>query len=204
MKKYKKPTAAVPHSKIPPETYAEIRRCYLQGETMIRMAERMGLCYTTLWNYVATVLKPELAAAGVRHCGELLAEIQMLRSFAWDQLRKCDQGLTQISEEEAFTAAAKSGKPKKTAQAIAGLVKRITRRFPNNSAKNWATIIEWCIEQEANIGGYYKQPMGVIADFRVAGRTADEINNEMLAKLQTKLAAVREQAAIRAQFVSDN
>jgi len=203
-KKPYKPNAAPGITGVPPELRPQIRELWLQGNSVAEIARRTGCGYNTLLAYVATTLRPELQAAGVRHCGELLAEMRMLRAFAWDQFRKCGEALKRITEEEAFEAAAKAGKTKTTAKHLAKLVKRVTQQMPNNTARGWAGIIQWCIEQEASIAGYYKQQQGTGGEFRVAGRTADEINREMLAKLRAKIEDVRQQAALRAQFVSEN
>lgn len=194
-----------PGSGIPPNLYPEIRVQYLRGSTLIEIAENMGLCYDTLQRYVASTLRPEIHAAGVRHVGELLAEMQMLRKFAWEQLELGRSGVQHVTQKEAFEAAAKSGKKRSVAQNLARMVERVTKLMPNTLARNWATIITWCIEHEARIAGYYKQPTGMTGgDFRVAGYSPAEINEAMIARIREKVMAIREAAKAREQFVSKN
>jgi len=190
---------------ITPELHEQIRELWLQGKTLSEMEAATGIPRSTLQRFVATVLRPQANAAGVRHMGELLAEMQMLRAFAWEQLQAAGKPQQRITEKTIPTAAKAAGRSKKAAAALVVAFQRIVQTYPNQSARNWAQVIEWCIEQECRLAGYYRQPSGSpVGEFRVAGSTPDQINEKMLKRLRDCVMAVREQARIREQFTGHN
>ena len=190
---------------ITPELHEQIRDLWLQGKTLSEMEAATGIPRSTLQRFVASVLRPQAQSAGVRHIGELLAEMQMLRSFAWQQLEAAGKPQQRVTEKTIPTAAKAAGRSKKAAAAMTGAFQRIVQTYPNQSARNWAQVIEWCIDQECRLAGYYRQPIsGPTSEFRVAGYSPAEINEKMLKRLWERIKEIREQAKIRKQFIGQD
>jgi predicted transcriptional regulator len=186
---------------VPPEMYDQVRRLFFRGRSVRGIATLLGLHYDSLRHFVATVLRPEIQAAGIRKSAEILEEIRELREFAWQQLERVDVLLRDETEKTVEGTAREGGRSKPTAKRIAAEVERIISTYPNTSGSRWATVVQWCLEHEARLLGHYRQPiMEAPTEFRVAGKTPDQVNREMVERILESVRLAKEVAAERQAY----
>ena len=102
----------------------------------------------------------------------------------------------------------KRKEPKRTALEERELVeiRRTLRRIPNLTVSGYVDVIKWCLEQEAKIAGHFlkSQTFEVTHQFRVSGRDPNEVDRDMLARVQQIAERVRQEQSAVATLGSPN
>lgn len=175
---------------IPPILYPEIRRRYLFGESCAEIAGATKMAYETMRTYIRSKLEPELMQTGRRHVRIMRAEINQLRAYAWNAL---------IAGESAVNLVEKQA----LKDDVLEIVEKIKQTAGHQHARTWTAVIQWCLEAEAKMGGYFKDGTNsdeAKSDFRAAGRSPDEIHRQMIEKISAEVARYRKEAKDAKQF----
>jgi len=148
-----------------PEIVERAGELFLRGEGLVAISKKLDVTQVTAKKWIQQCQKiwREKVADTV---GVELAKVESLERFAWEQLQKSTQPIKSKQIEE---AAEEAGLP-------IAVVKVVTRRTTGIGNTGWAGVIQWCIDYRTRIiGGYAPDRLKIETEFRVAGKSKDEI-----------------------------
>lgn len=162
---------------IPDLTIAELRaeagRLHLRGKTLTEIAELINVPRMTVADWVRQCKEAwKDRAADDMHVE--LAKVDELEAFAWERL---EQSLNPESSQKIEREL--SDVTRKMAE-----TKRVLTRTKSNGSKQWADVIQWCIDYRTKVkGGYAPDRLRIEGEFRVAGQSRDDFYKELAARI---------------------
>ena len=151
---------------------------HTEGFTLSQIGSELKIPKYVIKYQLDTFIKPAWRAGLQRHPGEELARVDSLERRAWGLLRALE------------SAAKEKGKGKRAVGSVGVCF----------------TTIQWCISERCKILGHYAKNDRIEGsiELRVVGKSPDALNQEMLARLQDKIAEHRRYAMALANTGSEN
>ncbi len=123
---------------------------------------------------------------------EDLAKVALIERTAWERFHSSAPSETHEQVEKALLE--RGGKPR--------VVKQATRKITKTAEVAWMQVIEWRLDFRARIHAHYAPTQRHVdhgGDFRVAGKTRTQVDQEMLDRLMQQIKERRKhQAALDA------
>lgn len=148
-----------------PEIIEQAGELFLRGDGMRAIAAKLDVTLVTAkkWVQQCQAVWREKVADTV---GVELAKVESLERFAWQQLKKSTKP---IKSKQIEKAAEKAG-------LSISIVKVVTKKTTGIGNTGWAGVIQWCIDYRTRIiGGYAPDRLKIETEFRVAGKSRDEV-----------------------------
>ncbi len=165
--------------KIGPDELEIIEREIIRGRPVAAIARDLKVHHSTVQQQVDTHLRPAWRAKLRRGAEIELAKIDHLEAIAWERMDQVEQAEDRETVTKELT---KDG-------ADAVLIKRMNMKLRRRNATGWVAAIEWCIEMRCKLLGHFAPTKVKVEEegLRVAGKTIDEVDAEMMGRLMAKI-----------------
>ena len=161
---------------IPPERYEELQTYWLKGWTATRLAKHFGVTPNAIHHHIKHTIGPALKESLWHGKASVLRQLEIIASRAWDEFEsKADREVVETIKEVI------GAKGKKVS------LKTLRRKLPEHQS-SWLVVILDCIREISRIGGHYAKDRHELevkasGELRFAGRSVDDVNREMLARI---------------------
>jgi DNA-binding transcriptional ArsR family regulator len=181
---------------IGPKQLDTIASMYLQHATISEIAAALKVAHSTVRHHLDTHVKPTWAAEARKDLHAELARVALIEKTAWERFHASQKPQTkrQIRKE-----LADAGGDEK-------IIEKILTRTTRTGEVAWIQVVQWCLEFRARIFGHFapsKYQVESAGEFRVAGATATEITEQMLARLQERMEERRRYDEVRRAMERD-
>jgi hypothetical protein len=164
---------------ITPLGMEEINRLNLRGVSPYKIADVIGVNPDTIYYHLKHSI-PSLRKKIRLDVEDNLALADEMIRTAWDGFAKSQGEETSEQLEETLLD---TDNPDKLQ-----LSKRVLKTLQRDGNTNWLGVIQWCMDHKAKIGGMYQQDRTNDKDLRVAGKTPEEVQEELTDRIMKRLA----------------
>lgn len=167
-------------SPITPEVLEQIAELHLRCRSNREIANTVGVHYLTVGKHIRESVRPAWREAMVADLSTELAKVKHLEKVAWECFYGHEPAETRREVEESLMNATS-----KTPAAMA-MTRRVLRTITRPGAVAYLDVVQWCIDYRAKVAGHYRPDPAArypATEFRVAGATLDEVDQEMVDRL---------------------
>lgn len=182
---------------IPSELAPEIARRYLRGETREALAKAYNVDHGEMQHFLDTAIKPVMRDKLAEGIWIEYERVEELFRTAWEQFiaslepATVEEVTEVLAEEGVDVASATTPRDRRMFQAV----KRVVRKYSSRANAQWLDTIKWCIEWKSK--HFYRTDSEDGSEFRVAGLSPQQVNQEMLRRLNRDLSEYLSKKRIR-------
>ncbi len=164
---------------VTPERLEQIADRWLAGWSHRKIAEEIGVDPSVISYHLEKSIKPAWKEKLHRGAEIELAKIDNLEAIAWGRM---DEEAPMESRETVTEALTEGGTDLE-------LVQRMNTNLRRRNTAGWVAVIEWCIELRCKLLGHFAPTKVKVEEegLRVAGKTIDELDAEMMGRLMAKI-----------------
>ena len=169
---------------ITPDKIELISAWYLEGVSAEVIASRLLVAADTIRHHIAVSIRPAWRERMGDRAVEELAKLDRIESLCWQRFYESLKPKTRKYIKEEIDAETKDG-------IVWKKVEKKLQRLKSNGSAVWFNVILDCMDRRAKLLGLYIERHIIESDFRVAGRTAEAVDEEMFARVADLLRARR-------------
>ena len=164
---------------IGPDEIERIADLWLCGRSLRRIAEEFGVDPKTISHHLEKHIRPVWRSRmGDRLCEEI-AKIDHVERIAWQKFHESESPQTR---DRVKSALSEGGADLEVVEQVFTSVKRTGEPV-------WLNIVQWCIDARARFLDYEApRTIKVQNEYRVAGKSPDKVNEEMMRRLLERIA----------------
>jgi hypothetical protein len=162
-----------------PENIERIRIWWCEGRSLYWIAKQLGCDRSTVQYHLGASIIPKQRTIWESRIEEIVLKVEHLYTVAWAQFQKSQKPQTM---EQIKRTLAKEG-------VDGDVVERVSRATTRTGEACWLDYVRWCLDWFSKVSGIYAaEKISLETDFRVAGKTRQEIDEEALKYLAERVA----------------
>ena len=151
---------------------------WLSGRTLRQIAAEFGVTRNTVAHHLDRSVRPLWRRRMEDRLSEEIAKIDYLERIAWQKFHQSEHPATKRQMKKALTEGG----------ANLEVVEKVMTTIKRTGEAVWLHVVQWCVDARGRYLAYEPpKTVKVKAEYRVAGKSPDQVNAEMMARLMERV-----------------